>query len=71
MQDTELLQMALGVQPPWIVANSTFDAPAKRLDIHMDFPEGQSLFLSGLRCWELPCSRHRGEDVATPQLLPA
>jgi hypothetical protein len=40
MRDTELLQMALGVLPPWIVASSEFDAAAKRLDIHLDFPKG-------------------------------
>src|SRR5512134_1108288 len=38
--DTDLLQMALGLLPPWMVAGSTFDAAAKRLDIHLDFPRG-------------------------------
>jgi len=34
------LQMALGVVPPWMVQESTFDATAKRLDIHLAFPKG-------------------------------
>lgn len=40
MRDTELLQAAFGLLPPWMVARSTFDAAAKRLDIHLDFPRG-------------------------------
>jgi transposase len=60
MQDTELLQMALGVQPPWIVANSTFDAPAKRLDIHMDFPRGSRF--SCPDCGAGDCPAHDTEE---------
>ena len=40
MRDTELLQAAFGLLPPWMVARSTFDAAARRLDIHLDFPRG-------------------------------
>jgi len=40
MRDTELLQAAFGLLPPWMVARSTFDAAGKRLDIHLDFPRG-------------------------------
>lgn len=40
MRDTELLQAAFGLLPPWMVARSTFDAAARRLDIHLDFPPG-------------------------------
>lgn len=40
MRDTDLLQMALGVEPPWVVKKSDFDAAAKRLDIHLDFAKG-------------------------------
>jgi len=40
MRETELLQMALGLLPPWIVAGSEFSIAAKRLDIHLDFPKG-------------------------------
>jgi transposase len=40
MRETELLQMALGLLPPWIVAGSEFSVAAKRLDIHLDFPKG-------------------------------
>jgi len=32
MRDTSLLQLALGVAPPWSVTRSDFDAAAKRLD---------------------------------------
>ena len=40
MKDTSLLQLALGVAPPWRVADSRFDAAAQRLDIDLDFTPG-------------------------------
>ncbi|MGH6962184.1 MAG: transposase, partial [Dongiaceae bacterium] len=33
MQDRDLLQMALGLTPPWRVVRSEFDAAQRRLDI--------------------------------------
>lgn len=40
MKDTELLQFALGLLPPWIVKDCTFKVEEKQLDIHMDFSRG-------------------------------
>jgi transposase len=40
MRDTNLLQLALGLTAPWIVTKADFDAEARRLDIHIDFPPG-------------------------------
>ena len=40
MRDTNLLQLALGITPPWSVIRSDFDAAARRLDIHIDFAAG-------------------------------
>lgn len=40
MRDTSLLQLALGIVPPWSVTASDFDAAARRLDIHIDFAAG-------------------------------
>jgi transposase len=40
MRDTNLLQLALGLTAPWIVTKADFDAAARRLDIHIDFPPG-------------------------------
>jgi transposase len=40
MRDTSLLQLALGIVPPWTVTGSEFDAAARRLDIHIDFAAG-------------------------------
>jgi len=40
MRDTNLLQLALGLTPPWTVMRSDFDAAARRLDIRLDFPRG-------------------------------
>jgi transposase len=40
MQETKLFEVALGVLPPWMVENSSFDVEEKRLDIHFNFPRG-------------------------------
>ena len=40
MRDTDLLQLALGIMPPWLVDAATFDADKKRLDIAIDFARG-------------------------------
>ena len=40
MRDTNLLQLALALTPPWTVTGSEFDPEAHRLDIHIDFPAG-------------------------------
>jgi transposase len=42
MKDTELLQMALGLAPPWQVSTAEFDPEEKRLDIRLDFPKGST-----------------------------
>ena len=38
--DTALLQLALGLTPPWTVSRSDFDPEARRLDIEIDFVPG-------------------------------
>ena len=40
MRDTDLMQLALGLIPPWMVKACTFDAEARRLDIEIDFARG-------------------------------
>ena len=40
MNDTMLMQQALGLPPPWTVAGAHFDAEAHRLDIEIDFAPG-------------------------------
>ena len=42
MRDTTLLQLALGLTPPWTVSRSDFDPEAHRLDIEIDFAPGSS-----------------------------
>ena len=42
MQDIALFQMALGLAPPWLVANSSFSLEQGQLDIHLDFPRGST-----------------------------
>jgi transposase len=40
MRDIDLVQLALGLVPPWMVAAANFDAEKKRLDIEIDFKTG-------------------------------
>jgi transposase len=40
MRDTDLMQLALGLIPPWMVKACAFDAEAHRLDIEIDFARG-------------------------------
>ena len=40
MRDTALLQLALGLTPPWTVSRSDVDPEARRLDIEIDFVPG-------------------------------
>jgi transposase len=62
MQDTDLLQMALGLLPPWMVVSSKFDAAAKRLDIHLDFPRGSRFACPG--CGAADCPAHDTEEMS-------
>jgi transposase len=45
MRDTALLQLALGLTPPWSVSRADFDAKARRLDIEIDFAPGSGFTL--------------------------
>ena len=40
MRDVELFQMALGLESPWFVDRTEFDAEARRLDLYIDFHRG-------------------------------
>jgi transposase len=40
MKDTELMQLALSLVPPWMVETCHFDVGEKRLDITIDFERG-------------------------------
>jgi hypothetical protein len=40
MRDTDLMQLALGLVPPWQVKACAFDADKRRLDIEIDFARG-------------------------------
>jgi transposase len=40
LRDTNLLQLALGLTPPWTVTSADFDPEAHRLDIEIDFAPG-------------------------------
>jgi hypothetical protein len=71
MRDTTLMQMALGLTPPWTVTGSDFDAAAGRIDIRIDFPAGSRFACPS--CSSTNCAVHdtEAEVLAPPQLLPA
>jgi hypothetical protein len=41
MPDVDLFQRALGLDEPWEVVDSKFDAERRRLDLRIDFPKGR------------------------------
>jgi len=47
VKDTELLQVALGLFPPWMVNDCTFGVKEKQLDIHIDFSRGGAFTCPG------------------------
>ncbi|MGH7211425.1 MAG: ISL3 family transposase, partial [Acetobacteraceae bacterium] len=59
MRDTTLLQLALGVAPPWTVTRSEFDAAAQRLDIEIDFAAGSRFTCP--TCGAADCPTHDTE----------
>ncbi len=75
MRDTELLQLALGLAPPWLVKSAAFDATGKRLDIDLDFSKGGRFACP--ECSQPDCPVHdtvaksAHQVLAAPRLLPA
>ena len=59
MKETELIQIALMLTPPWQVAECRFDINQKRLDIHLDFPRGSQF--SCPFCSHAGCAVHDTE----------
>jgi transposase len=59
MRDTNLLQLALGLTPPWTVTGSDFDPAAKRLDIEIDFTPGSRFVCPN--CGAADCPAHDTE----------
>jgi transposase len=61
MRDTTLLQLALGIAPPWFVTRSDFDPAAHRLDIHIDFKPGSRFICPA--CGSGDCPAHDTEQA--------
>jgi len=61
MRDTNLLQLALGLTPPWTVTASDFDPAAKRLDIQVDFAPGSRFACPA--CGTPDCPAHDTERM--------
>ena len=62
MRDTNLLQLALGLVPPWTVISSDFDAASRRLDIHLDFVAGSRFTCPS--CGAGNCPAHDTEQMS-------
>ena len=56
MRDTDLMQLALGLIPPWLVKACAFDAEKRRLDIEIDFARGGRF--SCPQCGKADCPVH-------------
>jgi len=66
MRDTNLLQMALGLMPPWTVTHSDFDPEAHRLDIEIDFAPGSRFPCP--HCGAADCPAYDTERMSWRQL---
>jgi transposase len=60
MRDTQLFQQALGLDHPWQVTDSVFDAERSRLDLHLDFVRGATFSCS--ECGVTGCKPHDTEQ---------
>jgi transposase len=60
MKETELIQIALMLTPPWKVAECQFDVKQKHLDIHLDFAKGSRF--SCPSCGQADCAVHDTEQ---------
>jgi transposase len=56
MKETELIQIALMLTPPWKVSECQFDVNQTRLDIHLDFIRGSRFFCPD--CGQAECAVH-------------
>jgi transposase len=56
MRDIDLFQLALGLVPPWMMADAKFDAEKNRLDIEIDFKTGGRFACP--ECGKADCSVH-------------
>jgi len=61
MRDINLLQLALGVAPPWSVTRGDFDPAARRLDIHIDFKPGSRFACPA--CGAADCPTHDTDET--------
>ena len=61
MRDTSLLQLALGLTPPWTVSRADFDPASQRLDVHIDFAPGSRFACPG--CGAANCPVHDTERL--------
>ena len=60
MRDTDLFQLALGLQSPWTVTRSEFAVEDGRLDLHVDFPRGSRFACA--ECGREGCAVHDTKD---------
>ena len=60
MRDTDLFQLALGLNSPWTVTRSEFAVEDGRLDLHVDFPRGSRFACAG--CGREGCAVHDTKD---------
>ena len=66
MKDTELIQIALMLTPPWKVAECQFDVNQERLNIHLDFLKGSQF--SCPVCDQADCAVHDTKEKSWRQL---
>ena len=62
MDSLDLFRLALGLQQPWTVTRTDFDAAEGRLDLYLDFPRGARFPCPVQGCGQGECSVYDTED---------
>jgi hypothetical protein len=62
VEQSDLFGLALGLQQPWTVTRTDFDAAAGRLDLYLDFPRGARFACPVAGCGQGECAVHDTED---------
>jgi len=71
MRDIDLFQLALGLVPPWMVADAKFDTDKKRLAIEIDFKTGGCFPCPDRSKADCPVHDTLKKTLALPQFFPA
>ena len=69
MRDTDLFQLALGLQSTWRVTRIEFAVEDSRLDLYLDFPRGSRFACAECGRCDRSCPSVQGGFALSPKML--